>query len=148
MRHLLLTCLLLPLAALGGVLDELFDNPELQTAAIVNLRSPKVRETMKSRFTDSANWEKASAVLDSLKLLAFCELESEGHKIQVVIGIGDITKKAENILKEQKVPASLIHEDGVVFEVSVDGKTLKGAELEAFGKAMEAEETPKPKKKR
>ncbi len=148
MRHLLLTCLLLPLAAFGGVLDEMFDDPDLQSAAIVNLRSPKVRETIKARFNDNANWEKASAVLDSLKLLAFCELESEGHKIHVVIGIGEITKKAENILKEQKVPAGLIHEDGVVFEVSVDGKILKGAELEAFAKEMAADDEPQPKKKR
>jgi len=36
----------------------------------------------------------------------------------------------------------------VVFEVSVDGKTLKGAELEAFAKEMEAEDKPEPKKKR
>lgn len=148
MRNLVLACFLLPLATFGSVLDELFDNPELQVATIINMRSPKFRETWKARFADSANFEKANAVIDSLKVLAFCELESEGHKIKMVIGVGEITKKAENILKEQKMPTGLIHEDGVIFEVSVDGKTLKGAELEAFAKEMEAEDKPEPKKKR
>jgi hypothetical protein len=148
MRHLILTCLLFPFAAFGGVLEELFDNPELQGATIVNVRNPKFRELLKARFADAANWEKGVAVIDSLKVIAFCELESEGHKVQLVIGIGDITKKAENILKEQKIPASLIHEDGVILEISVDGKPLKGPTLEAFAKEMEAEDTPKPKKKR
>jgi len=148
MRNLFLTCLLLPLAAFGGVLDEMFEDPALQVATVINLRSPKFRETLKARFTDTANWDKAAAVIDSLKVLAFCELESEGHKIQLIIGVGDITKKAEKILKDMKIPAGFIHEDGVVFEVSVDGKTLKGAELEAFAKEMEADDKPEPKKKR
>jgi hypothetical protein len=79
--------------------------------------------------------------------VAFCVMESDGVRAELVVGIGQVTIGVQKLLVQDGHPAQLIDEDGVILAVTLNGEALKGARLQEFAKALEDEADEAPKRK-
>jgi len=146
MRSLLLLFLTLPAMLSAGPLDDLMKTKELQAAVVLNVNNPqfnaKLRESAKG-----ADLPKLEKLLKSMDYVAFCLMEADGVRAELVVGIGQVTLGVQKILIEEGHPKQLIDEEGVILAVALNGETLKGARLQDFAKSLEDEARTAPKRK-
>jgi hypothetical protein len=146
MRPLLLCLFCLPVLLSAGTLDDLMKTKELQAAVVLNVNNPQINAKLKesAKGADVAKMEK---FLKSMDYVAFCVMESDGVRAELVVGIGQVTIGVQKLLVQEGHPAQLIEEDGVILAVTVNGEALKGARLQEFAKALEDEADEAPKRK-
>lgn len=146
MRSLLLICLALPELLSASPLDDLMKTKELQAAIVLNVNNPQINAKLRegAKPADVANLEK---FLKAMDYVAFCAMESDGVKVELVVGIGKVTVGVHKMLVHEGHPAQLIDDEGVILAVKVNDETLKGARLLEFAKALEDEQDAVPKKK-
>lgn len=146
MRSLLLCLLCLPALLSASPLDDLMKTKELQAAFVLNVNNPQINAKLKES-TKGADLVKLEKFLKSMDYVAFCVMEGDGIKAELVVGIGQVTIGVQKLLVQEGHPAQLIDEDGVILAVTLNGETLKGARLQEFAKALEAEHEETPKRK-
>ncbi len=146
MRPLLLCLFCLPVLLSAGTLDDLMKTKELQAAVVLNVNNPQINAKLKesAKGADVAKMEK---FLKSMDYVAFCVMESDGVRAELVVGIGQVTIGVQKLLVQEGHPPQLIEEDGVILAVTVNGEALKGARLQEFAKALEDEADEAPKRK-
>jgi hypothetical protein len=146
MRPLLLCLFCLPALLSAGPLDDLMKTKELQAAVVLNVNNPQINAKLKesAKGADVAKLEK---FLKSMDYVAFCVMESDGVRAELVVGIGQVTIGVQKLLVQDGHPAQLIDEDGVILAVTLNGEALKGARLQEFAKALEDEADEAPKRK-
>jgi hypothetical protein len=146
MRLLLLLCLALPAVLPAGPLDDLMKTKELQAAIVLNVNNPQINAKLRES-AKGADVPKLEKFLKAMDYVAFCVMESDGVKVELVVGIGKVTVGVHKLLVQDGHPSQLIDDEGVILAVKVNDETLKGARLMEFAKALEDEQDAEPKKK-
>jgi hypothetical protein len=146
MRSLFLFWLTLPALLTAGPLDDLMKTKELQAAVVLNVNNPQVNAKLRES-AKGADLPKLEKFLKSMDYVAFCLMESDGVRAELIVGVGQVTLGVQKLLIADGHPKQLIDEEGVILAVTLNGETLKGARLQEFAKALEDEADAAPKRK-
>jgi len=124
------------------MIRDIIKESDLTAAVIVNANNPEMRGLLRkellARSPDSA--KSVDGFLSEMSVFVAAEVIQDGHKLMIEASAGKISPRSRSLLLAQGLPKSFIKPTGALLSIKVDGKDIKGPELDAFGEAFAKED--------